>query len=443
MKTKKMLLIVIIAAVLAMGWILAIRSASGAETLKEQKELITEADSLLERRIYVRAIALYEQALNMDTKRTVDIQEKLLQAYSGYEDMDSYVTLVEKRDAAGTAKEEEYLEAAKYWAAKSKWEEAVTILKKGIQKTDSQAMKDYMEEIRYPYTVRTTKYQEILPSADNQYMPAFDGTKWGYISPDGMNELSFIYDSATVFGSKGYAVVSQNGTYYTILKNGDWYGVNDGVAYDKKLEDVVGVSGSRILGKTEAGYSYFDYDFVPLSEKFLFDQISGNACGVAAVAKNGKWGIITNSGETVVDYVLEDVAINSLGNAFAGNHAMVKENGSWHLIDTEGNRIGEENYADAKAPESDEYIAIADATGKWGYIDQEGNQVIPCQYVDAKSFSNHVGAVLSVTNWGYISEKNEVVIEQQYQSAQPFHKGVAQAGLLDGVALIQLKYYEE
>ena len=443
MKTKKMLLIVIIAAVLAMGWILTIRSASGAEVLKEQKELVTEADTLLERRIYVRAIDLYEQALNMDTKRTDDIQEKLLQAYSGYEDMDSYVKLVEKRDATGTAKEEEYLEAAKYWAGKSEWEEAVTILKKGIQKTDSQAMKDYMEEIRYPYTVRTTAYQEILPSSDNQYMPAFDGTKWGYISPDGMNELSFVYDSATTFGSKGYAVVSQNGTYYTILKNGDWYGANDGVAYEKKLEDVVGVSGSRILGKTEAGYSYFDYDFVPLSDKFQFEQITGNACGVAAVAKNGKWGIITNGGETVVDYVLEDVAINSLGNAFAGDRAMVKENGTWHLIDTEGNRIGEDNYADAKAPESDEYIAVADASGKWGFIDQNGNQVISCQYMDAKSFSNHLGAVLSVTTWGYISEKNQVVIEQQYQSAQPFHKGVAQAGLLDGVALIQLKYYEE
>ena len=442
MKTKKMLLIVIIAAVLGVSWLLAIRTASGIEVIKEQRNLVKEADELAARKIYVRAIDLYKEALAQDSKLTTEIQAKLLASYQGYEDMNSYVKLVEQRNLAGTATEEEYWNAAAYYAGRSKWSEAVTLLKAGIEKTGSQYLADYLEEIRYPYKAKVTRYQQILPSADNSRMAAFDGVKWGYIDDGGSDVLDFIYDSATPYGSGGFAVVSIDGTYYAILSNGDWYGADDGTTYDR-MTDVLGVSGKRILGKRGDTYSYYDYDFAPIAENYQFDRMSGNACGVAAVSKGGKWGIIKNSGETVVDYILEDVAVNSLGNAFAGNRAMVKENGAWYLVDTEGNHVSENSYADAKAPESDGYIAVADATGRWGYIDREGNQVIDYQYSDAKSFSNHLGAVKSVNEWGYISEKNKMIIEENYEDAQPFHNGIAQAKLTESMALLTLKYFEE
>ena len=442
MKTKKMLLIVIIAAALGVGWLLSVRTASSTEVIKEQRNLVKEADELAARKLYVRAIDLYEEALSQSSRLTPEIQAKLLVAYQGYEDMNAYAKLVENRNLAGTATEEEYLTAAEYYAGRSKWSEAVTLLKVGVEKTGSQTLTDYLEEIRYPYKTRVTRYQQILPSADNSQMPAFDGVKWGYIDEGGSDVLDFIYDSATPYGSAGFAVVSIDGTYYAILSNGDWYVADDGTTYDR-MTDILGVSGKRILGKRGNTYSYYDYDFAPIAESYQFDQMSGNACGVAAVSKGGKWGIIKDSGETVVDYILEDVAVNSLGNAFAGDRAMVKENGVWYLIDTEGNHISENTYADAKAPESSGYIAVADADGNWGYIDREGNQVIDYQYNDAKSFSNHLGAVKSVNDWGYISEKNKMIIEENYEDAQPFHNGIAQAKLTDGMALLTLKYFEE
>ena len=442
MKTKKMLLIVVIAVVLGVGWLLSIRTASGTEVIEEQRNLAAEADALAARQLYVRAIDLYEEALAQDSRLTTEIQAKLLASYQGYGDMNSYVKLVEKRNLEGTATEEEYRTAAEYYVGRSKWPEAVTLLKAGEEKTGSQSLADYLEEIRYPYKVKVTRYEQILPSADNRQMAAFDGTKWGYIDEGGSDVLDFIYDSATSYGTAGFAVVSMDGTYYAILSNGDWYGADDGTTYDK-MTDVLGVSGKRILGKRGDTYSYYDYDFAPIALSYQFDQMSGNACGVAAVSREGKWGIIKDSGETVVDYMLEGVAVNSLGNAFAGNRAMVKENGEWYLIDTEGNHIGENSYADAKAPESDSYIAVADANGRWGYIDRNGNQVIDYQYNDAKSFSNHLGAVKSVDDWGYISEKNHLIIEENYKDAQPFHNGIAQARLTESMALLTLKYFEE
>ena len=70
MKTKKMLLIVIIAAALGVGWLLSVRTASGTEVIKEQRNLVKEADELAARKLYVRAIELYEEALSQSSRLT-------------------------------------------------------------------------------------------------------------------------------------------------------------------------------------------------------------------------------------------------------------------------------------------------------------------------------------------------------------------------------------
>ena len=443
MKAKKLLLIVMVAAVIGIGWILVARAASGTELLERQQKLLEEADTLVDRKLYVRAIPFYKEALEQESSLTPEIQEGLLRAYQEYEDMASYAELVKKRAAAGNAGEEEYLLAAEYYMGVSEREEAITLLREGLQKLENGSrVKEYLEEIRYEYKVRLTHYQQILPAKDNQMMPAFNGEKWGYVDANGSEVLPCIYDSATAFGSEGYAVVKINGTYYSILKNGDWYGADDGTNYER-MTDVLMVSSSRILGKRSGTYSYFDSDFSPIAKEYQFSRMTGNANGVAAVEKEGKWGIITDSGKTVVDFTLEDVAVNSLGSAFAGERAMVKEGGRWYLIDTQGQHIGEASYAEAKAPESKGYIAVANEEGKWGYIDRDGKQVIDFSYMDAKSFSQQLGAVQTVNEWGYISEENKMVIEPIYGNLEPFHNGIAQVETSEGAGLITLKFFEE
>lgn len=442
MKSKKLLLILPLAALLGIGWMLSIQTSTGEKVMKEQRELEGEADALAERQLYVRAIDLYEEALNQQSKLNPELEEKLLKAYDGYGDLSSYAKLALKRIAKGTASEEEILKTAQYYADSAKIEEAVTVLKDGMQIMESSKLQDYYEEIRYRHTYKITHYSEIIPTADNTMMPVFNGEKWGYADKNGSEQLSCVYDSATAFGEGGCAVVLEDGTYYTILQNGDHYGADDGTSYEK-MTDVSMISNKHIIGKRGDTYSYFDYDFAPVAESYQFEEITGNACGVAAVKKDGKWGIIKDNGEAVTDYIYEDVAINSLGCAYAGNRAMVEENGKWHLVDTEGNKIGEEEYANAKAPESGEYIAVADSSDRWGYIDSDGNKVIDYQYNDALSFSNHLGAVKVVNDWGYISEKNELVISEPFDSAKPFHNGIAQAATTEGMALIHLLYSEE
>ena len=63
MKAKKLLLIVMVAAVIGIGWILVARAASGTELLERQQKLLEEADTLVDRKLYVRAIPFYKEAL--------------------------------------------------------------------------------------------------------------------------------------------------------------------------------------------------------------------------------------------------------------------------------------------------------------------------------------------------------------------------------------------
>jgi tetratricopeptide (TPR) repeat protein len=443
MKNKRLLLVLVFAVVILAGWMVTLRTVSGTDIIEEQKELVNEADIYKDKELYVRAIPLYEKALKLDTDSNDEIEQKLLYCYENYSDTSSYIDLVKKRDAAGTAQEQEYLTAASYYIEKSKLSSAMELLKSGIEKLGSQALTEYFEDNRYTYTVKSTKYVDVVPTKHNDVMPAYDGDKWGYINSSGKVLLRAQYDTATVFDTKyDLAVVSNDGQYYAITSDGDKYGVDDGTAYPQ-MTDVKTMTIGRIVGQRNGTYSYYNYDFEPIAENYQFDEITSNSCGVAAVRKGDKWGIITDSGATVVDFVLDDVAINSYDCVFVDGIAMVKENGSWHMIDTQGNTVGTATFADAKAPESSGYIAVSDTNGRWGFIDREGNQVIEYTYFDAYSFSNGLAAVQTAVEWGYISERNELVIDSLFEWAKPFHNGTSQAKLADYVQLITLKYYED
>lgn len=440
MQKKKLSVIIVIAAAIILGWYLSIRKFSGVDIQKQQDALVEQADGYAAKKLYVRAIPLYREALSYDTGSYSEIQEKLLETYYEYGDMSSYVKLAESRMAENTAVSEEYLKAADYYLSGYNYQEAMETLKNGIEKLGSDTLKEYYEEKRYAYEVSTTAYEEIVPTADNSRMPAYDGEKWEYIDEKGRDIQIGSFEEAFPFNADGYAVAARNGQYQTILSNGDLYGIDE-----EGAEAVYALDSSRVLAKYNGKYSYYNYDFESLtngSHQYLDVTVSHD--GAAAVRSESGWGIIAENGEVIVDFTLEDAAVNSLKTAFMGGHAMVKGPQGWYLADTQGKALTEYFYADAKAPESaDGYIAVADDQGKWGFIDLTGELVIAYQYDDAKSFSDGVAAVCLGERWEYISKQNKTVIDLSLDMAQPFHGGTAQAHFADHTILIHLDYYEE
>ena len=120
MKSKKLLVIVIMVFVLVIGWAFALKAVTGIDDKKKQDELLSEADSFMSRELYVRAIPLYEEALSYDTSdsKNFEIENKLMNAYLVHSDMDEYVDIVEKRVKNNTALEDDYINAANYYISR-------------------------------------------------------------------------------------------------------------------------------------------------------------------------------------------------------------------------------------------------------------------------------------------------------------------------------------
>lgn len=439
MRGKRFFFVMVIAAVLVIGWLFALKSASGIDEINQQNELVSQADEYLEKKLYVRGIPLLEQALTIKTKNSDVVQRKLLEAYWGYGEVDDYYALLQEMDADDSNKKadvEDYLRLTDYYQEQRKTEDALKVVIAGQKKHPDAELDALYEKLRYGYAVDISEYQQLRDTKDGGMHPAFDGKVWNYADEGGREYLIVNAQEAVAFNEK-YGVVKVDDRYHTILSNGDLYGIDE-----TGVDEVLGLTDRFIIAKKDGMYGYYNYDFQCMSDTLQFEDITINNDGVAAVKKDGKWGIINDSGETVTDFIYEDVAVNSLGYAFAGGHAMVKKDGAWMLIDTTGAVLSGQTFADAKAPESDEYIAVANAEGKWGFIDSEGNLVIDYQYYDAASFSCEMAPVMVVNSWGYISRKNNLVIDDYFESAQPFHNGYAVAHTAAGVNIIEQMYYD-
>ncbi len=437
MNIKKIMLAACLLAAVSLSWAVVLKKASGAEDKKEQEALVEEADRFLGQKLYVRAIPLYEKSLSYNIGKS-SIEQKLLEAYEKYGDMGSYAALVKKRVERGDAAEEECLTAARYYMDSRDLEQAMGLVKSAMEKSDSRELERFYEDNRYEYSLNPTSWKEITPTETNECMPAYDGKTWFYVDGAGRILLDGGYEKALPFDSDGYGVVKKDGAYVTVLENGDWYGRGGA-----DITDVYAISNGFILAQAHGAYGYYNYDFECVAEGHQYEEITANACGGAAVKKDGKWGFISEEGETLADFQFEDVAVNSLGSAFAGNQAMVKKGGKWILVDMQGKQVSSQSFADARAPESGGYIAVADENGKWGFIDHKGNLALDYQYRDARSFSNQLAAVRIVDTWGYISKKGELVIEETFGPAKPFHNGRAQAQLAGYEAVVELSYFEE
>ena len=150
MATKKLLFIVVLIAIAAVGWLGAVNSLSNTEEVEAQAALVVEADALAEKELYVRAIPLYLEALGYSTESNDDIELKLLDAYLGYGKTSEYTSLVEKRAASNKAAEDEYLTAVELYLSGGDLESAAALLRLGISNTGSEHLLNAMTSTAIP-----------------------------------------------------------------------------------------------------------------------------------------------------------------------------------------------------------------------------------------------------------------------------------------------------
>ena len=92
MKAKKILVVLLVAAFLVIGWGVALRKPEVVDYAAQQSSLVKEADGFVERGLYLRAIPLYEEAASLPGDETLinSIEDKLMNIYLEDNDTDKF-----------------------------------------------------------------------------------------------------------------------------------------------------------------------------------------------------------------------------------------------------------------------------------------------------------------------------------------------------------------
>lgn len=429
---RRFLLCVGCVLLVAIAWVAAATATTDAQ---RQEELIVQAKSYLEDEVYIRAISLLEKAADYEDQHTLEAEELLKITYqrmmgkSGY--ARKYTDLLTKQMGREGAEPAIFLEAAQYYLDTSEEACAFAILRDGIEKTNSEEIRNFYEENRYVYQVNRSTFQDVTAAYNGAIQVKLDGY-WGLAAADGSLVIPCEYDAISTF-DRGEAVARKGSTITAIDSDN-----NRLALLHLPAESFSNLGNGRIGFKTADGWILADGDFN--TGGITLEEIGMFADGCAPAKAGGKWGLLTANGtDWLIPPQYDAVIQDELGRCYAQNAVFVKQGGEVRLI------VGGEDTGyrceDAK-PFSDGWAAVKQG-GKWGFIDTAGNIMIDCKFDDALSFGQHLAAVKTGDFWGYISLRGEIVIKPQFISAASFCNGSAPVKTADGWQFITLLEYRE
>lgn len=438
MQSKKIMLVIPFILLSGIAWISAVGRNNNQDDTDMQTELIEKADSYMADKAYIRAIPMYKEAYGLNGTLKEDAAQKLISLYNEYGQTRDYYNFITERCDDGTASETEYIDLAQYFLVKNDYETAMNYLDKGYSIYQSENISEIIDEHYYDHHIGSGTFEDIIPSKSS-LTPFFQNEKWGYVNSSGAVVIDAVYDEAVPFAN-GLAMVKNGSEYEIINSKAQRYSL-----CKEDISELSGIckSGSGIVGivKDNSGkYMFVNEEFFFASSQY--DFISPYSDGVYTVRSGEKWGTLDQSRTVSIEPKYEGFAFNKYNEAFNRGVAFVKESGSYRLINSKGEYIGDNAFEDAKAFYSSGKYAAVKSNGKWGFINASGDVVIDFIYEDADSFSNGIAAVKDLFGWKYIDDDNEIAIDGQYLDACPLNDyGSAFVKCENGWQLLTLEYF--
>lgn len=190
----------------------------------------------------------------------------------------------------------------------------------------------------------------------------FDGAHYGFMTEEGEEITSFIYEQAAPF-SEGLACVCLDGKYGFIGKEGE---TKIPFLYDEASTFTEGLAYFRI-GE--------DYGFMDREGQVIFrpdcDSVSSFQEGKAYFSVDGLYGYLDNAGKVLVEPVYEDAGY------FQDGLAIVMRNGFYGLINSGGEEILPPVY---DRVETEEGFILAEKEGLEYCFDRDGKVLLEPEY---------------------------------------------------------------
>lgn len=403
--------VVLFIALLGLSWFTALSEA--VNDPRELKAHLDRAAELEKKGIYVDAVTEYESALEYDPENE-EIRVKMAQAYLNSGDSRNFISICEDVAEQHQDNTEALDLLVNYYIENEQEDEAVQYLSSFVDTyPENDNAQKWFLELKGSYTELYCRYTE-MSGIVNDTMAVMTDELHGISDAEGNELIPAEYKEAQPFSEDGFALVQKT--------DGEWIYIDeDGQTRkvpDKEYSDLGMFSGERASASTEGKYGYLDGDMEPVGE-FVWDDLTGIKDGTGAGLTDGKWTLVDDDGEAKKDDQYDDVIIDENGFCSAQERIFVKENETYHIINTKGKRIGDLEFENARAFTEDGDAAVC-SEGKWGFVDQDGELVIDYSYEDARSFRNGYAAVCADGKWGYIDEEGNMVIDPVFTGATDF-----------------------
>lgn len=289
----------------------------------------------------------------------------------------------------------------------------------------------------------------------------YENGKWGFISKDGVVELSPKYDEVGDFHN-GLCIVKEGEKYGVIDKKGKY-------VHPCTYISIENFDGDVAFAEKD-GMKYYIYSngkVQPLSSgKFEFHAYSDDYAKVKNT-KNGKWGFADKKGVVRIDMKYDEVS------DFENGHAVAKQGGKWYILNKMGDKRGTSIDFDApyelfeggagyiKKGEalflfdkgftlsdipykeiyhtSNGFIRVRDQKGVYSYLNTDGASVMSINKYDAcGDFSEDKAWVRKNGKYGYINTRGTLIIDTVFSYAEDFHNELAYVAVGQRQGVIKL-----
>jgi DNA-binding transcriptional regulator/RsmH inhibitor MraZ len=224
-------------------------------------------------------------------------------------------------------------------------------------------------------------------------MMAVKGTnkRWGFINDKGKTLIPTIYSMVGNF-KNGLCHAEMNDEKFIINKNGDVVlRGQDVYLYDLGLLKLDAFQNKKYIYHPDT-YT----ELIPVDSVFI------------KVRQNGKYGLITTTGETILPSIYSEIKTGDSKTTFS-----VVLNNQLKIIQAGVGSFPVDKKIKSIEGFYNEFAVFLYSNGEYGFVDDQGRIRIAPQYKKVQPFQNEVAIVQLNGKWGIIN-KNESLLAQPY-----------------------------